>query len=187
MWIKGNISLTTAISGKELFEKFPAKEATLSEGKIHIETNRIPFFADHKLILNVHNRTLYYRLSVPSLGPLIFFLYLAVIFLAGFSNWKMLVVGSIIVTGIAFAIYVINDKGARNYIQKHISNLETEEELAEIINPLKKGSCPACGFNNSPYTKHCSSCGLRLKSKKMKNMENHTGDQGVKLTYTIKK
>lgn len=187
MWINGNITLTRIIADNELLERFPAKEAKLSEGKVIVKTNRIPFFADHKLIMNIKDRKLYYRLSVPSLGPLVFFMYLTVIFLAGFSNWKMLVVGSIIATGIFFAVYVINDKGARSYIQKYIRKLEIEEELAELISPPQEGSCPACGFYNSPYTKYCYSCGLRLKPKKMKTMENHTGNNAVKLKYTFKK
>jgi len=185
MWIKGKIRLKISLSVNELVEKFPSHEAELSGDKIIIETNKIPFFADHKLFITIKKRDLHYSLSVPSLGPLIFFMYLAVIFLYGFSTWKTLVVGGIIATGIAFAIYVINDKGARSYIQKYIQKLEAEEELAEHVNPPKEGNCPACGTYNSPYSKVCWSCGLHLKAKKMKEAHSHTGEGKIK--YIIKK
>jgi hypothetical protein len=187
MWISGKISLKTEISQSELLEKFPKQEAKIIEEKIVVETNKIPFFADHKLVITTLKKNLYYRLSVPSLGPFVFFMYLAVIFLTGFTNWKTLVVGGIVVTGIAFAVYVINDKGARGYIQKYIKHLEEEEELVEKISPAVEGSCPACGTVNSPYSKKCVGCGLSLKSKKIKSVENHTGSIPVKIKYKFDK
>jgi hypothetical protein len=185
MWIKGKIRLKISLTINELLEKFPSQEAELSDEKILIETHKIPFFADHKLIVSLDDRDLIYKLAVPSLGPLIFFMYLAVIFLTGFTTWKTLVVGGIVATVIAFAIYVINDKGARKYIQDHIQKLEAEEELAEQINPKTKDACPACGVQNSPYAKICYSCGLHLKGKKMKEVHSHTGNGKIK--YEIKK
>lgn len=187
MWISGKISLKTEISLSELLERFPKQDAKIDGKKIVVETNKIPFFADHKLVITTRERTLHYRLSVPSFGPFIFFMYLAVIFLTGFTNWKTLLVGGIVVTGIAFAVYVINDKGARGYVQKYINHLEQEEELVEKISPSVEGSCPACGTVNSPYSKKCVGCGLSLKSKKIKSVQNHTGSIPVKINYKFDK
>lgn len=187
MWIKGKIALNTTISEADLAGWFPVEETELTQDQLIIHTRNIPFFADHKLFLNTEKKQLKYKLWLPSLGPLIFFMYLAVIFLAGFTNWRMLVVGGIIVTGIAFAIYVLNDKGARHYIHKHIDRfiIPIEEDYTEIAD--KQGLCPACYTEISPYTRICPECGLHIKNaKKIKQHNNHTGSDNITVQYHIK-
>ena len=187
MWIRGNILLTQPMSEQELANQFPEPEREIEEDKLIITTQKIPFFAEHKLHLKIHGNKVNYRLSVPSLGPLIFFMYLAVIFLAGFTTWRMLVVGSIVVTGIAFAIYVINDKGARNYLHKHVDHVKPENEQIAYATEATE-QCPACNTSVSHYTKICPGCGLHFKkAKKIKSRGNHTASRSTNIQYHLKK
>ncbi len=187
MWIKGNILLSRQLSINELARQFPENETEVDEQEVVINTRNIPFFAEHKLFLKTINSKLSYKLWVPSLGPLIFFMYLSVVFLAGFTNWKMIVVGSIIVTGIAFAIYVINDKGARNYLHRHIDSI-TEENIITTGQNTSKDNCPACNTHINPYTKVCPGCGLHLRNaKKLNSKDNNTAPGKTKVHYHLKK
>ncbi|MDA3866496.1 MAG: zinc ribbon domain-containing protein [Salinivirgaceae bacterium] len=186
MWINGKIPLTRTISPQELAHMLPREDTELIDNAVHISTSRIPFFAQHKLVLRIDDKTINYKLGVPSMWPLILFLYLAVLFLAGLTNWKMLVVGSIVVTGIAFAIYVLNDKGARNYVHKHTGDLVADNDLPTI--PVAPDKCPACGAPISQYTQECSACGLVFKGHKpLQKPETHTGPESTQIHYHISK
>ncbi len=188
MWINGKIALKTSLTVHELAEYFPASEAEVEDDKIVIETQNIPFFAEHKLFLNVDNRFLKYRLWVPSLGPLILFMYMAVVFFAGFTNWKMFVVGGIVVTGIAFAIYVLNDKGARHYLTKYIDKIIYPDELFVEHADNQGAECPGCHNRINAYTSKCPECGLHLhNTKKVKSKSNHTAYKNIRVNYFLKK
>ncbi len=188
MWINGKITLKSVLSVRELVDFFPASEAKLDGEKIVIETQNLPFFAEHKLHITIHNQLLTYKLWVPSLGPLILFMYMAVVFLAGFTNWKMFVVGSIVVTGIAFAIYVLNDKGARHYLRKYIDKIIYPEELVVEHASGQESQCPACQSKINAYTSKCPECGLHLRNaKKIKTKSNHTAGKNIRVNYYIKK
>ena len=187
MWIRGNILLSRQMNITELGKRFSESETEVDEREVVINTRNIPFFAEHKLHLKPQKNKLHYKLYVPSLGPLIFFMYLAVIFLAGFTNWRMLVVGSIIVTGIAFAIYVINDKGARNYLHKHIDSI-ADENIIITEDVAGEGQCPACKTQINPYSKVCPECGLHIKNaKKPDSKDNNTASGTTKIHYHFKK
>jgi rubredoxin len=164
----------------------PREDTELVDNAVHVSTSRIPFFAQHKLVLRVNDDAIDYKLGVPSMWPLILFLYLAVLFLAGLTNWKMMVVGALIVTGIAFAIYVLNDKGARNYVHKHTGDLVADNDLPKP--PDSADKCPACGAPISQYTQECNTCGLVFKGNKTPNKpETHTGSKDTQIHYHISK
>lgn len=136
MWISGKINVARNISSEELLKMFPEHEVSLEDGVVVIRTTKIPFFAEHQLFLNIKNHHLHYRLSIPAMWPFIAFMFLSVVFLAGLNNWEMMVVGFLIVTGISFAVYVINDKGTRRYIQKYLSDILIDE-FDSKISPTK--------------------------------------------------
>lgn len=186
MWIKGKIALHKEIGQNELVRCFPDGEAEALDDQIQIDTNKLPVFFEHKLFIRIINQHLFYRLWVPSMGPMILLLYLSVIFLSGFTTWKMLVVGTIVATGVSFAIYVLNDKSARHYIEQYLAFLP-DTEISSSGNVTDQNKCPGCGTRITPYTKICPECGLHNKGAiSFEQKNNHTAAKNTKINYHIK-
>lgn len=184
MWITGKIPIARYLSNEEILERLPRNEAEIENNQVVIKTNRIPFFAEHKLLLFIHEGFLHYKLGIPAMWPLVIFLYLSVFFLAGMKQLTFMLVGSMIVTGIFFAIYVTNDKGARAYIYRHLQDI-IADEFSPSESP-KKAICPQCGFKLDKNSNSCKQCGFKKSNSKAQPPHNHTGQKNTDIIYHIK-
>ena len=185
MWITGKIPIARHLSNIEMIERLPSNEAEIVENQVVVKTNRIPIFAEHKLILFTTEKNLHYKLGIPAMWPLIIFLFLSVFFFAGLKPWNIMVVGSIIATGISFALYVINDKGARSYINNYLGDIIIDEFVQTDI--LNSNICPKCGTKLHKNNKFCQNCGYRKPDDCNLQITNHTGNRGSEIIYHLKK